>query len=279
MPKSRFKRLNNTLSGVRGQMKIVFFLVFIASFLIQCDSPSWNKADKNGAKSISATGDEKAIALAKRIEDASGGKENWDKVHYISFDYFGSRYWFWDKFKNRYRVESERRKFRIAGSIDGIETHLWLKGVEVTDADSMLKYKDYAYKAWINDMYWLILPFKLLDPGVYLDYVGECQFDSTHHATCFDMTFQNVGVTPENKYRIYVDTLMNNIIFWDHFQNKNDSLPSLSNPWTDYKQYGNIRLAGGRGDTRGLESIELYDHLPDQVFTDISKSYKELLKK
>jgi len=247
--------------------------------MIRCEAPSDNKIEKSDAQSVMATGDEKAMALAKDIEDASGGRENWDKVHYLSFDYFGSRYWFWDKFKNRYRVESEKRKYRIAGSLDGKGTHLWLRGNVVTNADSLSKYKDLAYKAWINDTYWLILPFKLLDPGVQLHYAGDCQVDSTHRATCIDLTFQNVGVTPENKYRIYIDTMANQIIYWDHFQNKNDSLPGLSNPWTDYKQYGSIKLASGRGDERGLEQIEISDHLPDQLFTDVSKSSKELIKK
>ena len=260
-------------------MKNLFFLILIGSFLIRCEAPSGNKPEKNDSQSMMATGDEKAMALAKRIEDASGGIENWEKVHYIRFDFFGSRYWFWDKFKGRYRVESEKRKFRIAGNIDGKETHLWLRGNVVTDAYSLSKYKDYAYKAWINDTYWLILPFKLLDPGVQLHFVGECQFDSTQHATCMDLTFQNVGVTRDNKYRIYIDTITNEIIYWDHFQNKNDSLPTLSNPWTDYKQYGKIKLASGRGDERGIDQIELYDHLPDQLFTDVFKSFKEIMKK
>ena len=261
------------------KMKYQFILLFIGCLLCRCESPSVNNLDKNVVRAGMATGDEKAITLAKRIEEASGGKENWEKVHFISFDYFGSRYWYWDKFKNRYRVESEKRKYRIAGSLDGKETHLWLRGNIVTDPDTLSKYKDLGYKAWINDTYWLILPFKLLDPGVQLQYVGDCVFDSTHHAICMDMTFQNVGVTPENKYRVYVDTVSNDIIYWDHYQNKNDSLPTLSNPWTDYRPYGKIRLAGGRGDERGLESIVLYDHLSDQIFTDVSKPYSEILKK
>ena len=256
-----------------------FLLVLLSGlFLIACDKTSGNDPGKHDSTTATATGDEKAMTLARRVEDASGGKENWEKVHYISFDYFGSRYWYWDKYKNRYRVESEKRNYRIAGTLDGKKTNLWLRGDLVTDPDSVSKYKDHAYRVWINDMYWLILPFKLLDQGVQLKYVGDCVFDSIRHATCIDMTFQNVGVTPDNKYRIYIDTTNNDVIYWDHYHHRNDSLPSLSNPWTDYKQYGDIRLASDRGDDRGLEEITLYDDLPDHFFSDVSKSHKELRK-
>lgn len=260
-------------------MKNIFIFILLTSLLMKCENSSMKKMDENEDASAMATGDEQAITLAKRVVNASGGIENWNKVHYISFDYFGSRYWFWDKQKNRYRVESEKRKYRIAGSLDGKETHLWLRGNIMTDADSLSKYKEVGYKAWINDTYWLIMPLKLLDKGVVLHYVGDCIFDSTKQATCLDLTFQNVGVTPENKYRIYIDTTSNEVVYWDFYNNKNDSLPTLSNPWTDYKLYGKINLSSGRGDDRGLEQIEIDPYLPDQIFKDVSHSFKEILKK
>jgi hypothetical protein len=72
--------------------------------------------------------------------------------------------------------------------------------------------------------------------------------------------------------------LRNEVVYWDFYDNKNDSLPSLSNPWTDYKFYGKINLASGRGDERGLEQIEIDPDLPDQIFKDVSHSFKEILK-
>ena len=32
---------------------------------------------------------------------------------------------------------------------------------------------DDAHGAWINDSYWLVMPYKLLDPGVRLRHLGE----------------------------------------------------------------------------------------------------------
>lgn len=253
-------------------------LLLCSAWWIGCFDPANNNSDEYLNASTEATGDAKAIALANRIIAANGGKENWDKVPYISFDYFGRRYWFWDKVNNRYRLESEKRNLRAAGKLDGSETNLWLRGEIITDADSISKYKDFAYKAWINDTYWLIFPFKLMDPGVKLKYVGDCMADSVTSATCMEMTFEKVGVTPENKYIVYVDTVKNEIIHWDYFEKYTDTLPAVSNPWNDYRQYGDVRISGGRGDDT-LKQIAVHSILPDEIFRDVSKPFRDILNK
>ncbi len=255
----------------------IFNIILLATLHVGCFDPDNDNKGKSLDTSSMATGDKKAIALAQQVIDASGGIANWNKVPYLSFNYFDRRYWFWDKLNNRYRVESESRNLRAAGMLDGSAIHLWLNGQIVTDADSIAKYKDFALKAWINDTYWLIFPFKLLDPGVKLRYIGDCMADSVMKATCIELTFNKVGVTPDNKYIAYIDTTRDEVIKWDHFENKNDTIPSLNNPWTDYKQYGAIKLSSGRGNG-SLSEIAVHEKLPKAIFNDVSKSYKEILK-
>jgi hypothetical protein len=174
-------------------------------------------------------------------------------------------------------VESEQRGFRIAGTLDGSSTNLWVNGMVVTHPDSLARYATYAYEAWINDTYWLLMPFKLKDAGVRLDYVGPCRADSLTPAVCLDMTFNEVGVTPENRYTIYVDTTTYRVVRWDYFANATDSLPALSTPWTEYMQFGKIYLSGGRGD-RQLRDISLPATLPDILFEDVSHPASVLLE-
>lgn len=258
-------------------IRLFIFILFITT-LISCFDPANDNSDEFLSETAIATGDAKAIALAKRVLDDNGGKASWDKIHYISFDYFGRRYWFWDKFNNLYRIESPSRSLRAAGNIDGSEIHLWLRGELVTDTDTLAKYKDFANKVWINDTYWLIFPFKLLDPGVKLKYLGDCMADSVTNTTCIELTFEKVGVTPQNKYIAYIDTLNLEVIKWDFYESATDSLPAIENPWTDYRQYGNIKLSGGRGDD-SLRQIAVHDKLPEELFTNVSKPYHEILKK
>ncbi|MEO5906219.1 MAG: hypothetical protein ABIQ11_05805 [Saprospiraceae bacterium] len=251
---------------------ILTFLLFTLFFVGCTDSTKDSLTDPTLKK---ATGDKKAIELAKKVIEASGGKKNWDNIPYISFDYFGRRYWFWDKFNNRYRVESEHRNLIAAGTLDGKETYMNFNDEEVTHPDSLSKFNELAYRMWINDTYWLIFPFKLLDPGVKLKYLGNCSTDSIN-ATCIELTFEKVGITPGNRYVAYIDKESYDVVKWDYYENADDPKPTMSNKWDEYSQYGPVRLSRGRGKVR-LGEVIIYETLPEEIFTDVSRSYKDII--
>lgn len=257
-------------------MKYSFYWLVFLIILGGCSEKVKNNPDVTDRPVVKVTGDQYAIDIAQQVINESGGLNGWNEIPFLSFDYFGKRYWYWDKVNNHYRVESEIRKFRIAGKLDGSETHLWLRGEPNNEPDTITKYKDFAYKAWINDTYWLIFPFKLLDPGVHLRYLGKCTADSATQATCIELTFDKVGITPENKYIAYIDTLNNEIIHWDYFEDKADSLPALSNSWHDYHLYGEVKISGGRGDDT-IREIKIHSILPKELFEDVSRSHREYL--
>jgi hypothetical protein len=254
-----------------GCWQIVLLIV------IGCSSSSTKTDQGPSPNQVAATGDSLALALAQRVEDAVGGKENWDQVKYLSFNFFGSRFWYWDKHKNRYRVESRKRNYRIAGSLDGLETQLWIHGVQEKNTDSLAKYHTLAYQAWVNDTYWLIAPFKLNDAGVILHWMGTCVTPDTMPANCIQLTFEDVGVTPDNKYHIYVDTLTNRIIYWEYFDNRIDTIPDVSNSWTAYERYGSVYLSGGRG-RRSIDSIQVFEKIPERLFSDVSLPAQEIIQ-
>lgn len=223
-----------------------------------------------------ATGDLSALALADSVMTAMGGRDAWDSVPYVSFVFFGNRLWFWDKARDRFRVESEKRGYRIAGRLDRTQTNLWLQDRVENHPDSLSKYARVAWEAWINDTYWLAMPFKLRDPGVRLTDLGVCQADSSTSARCMGMTFQSVGVTPDNRYKVYIDPVSYQVIRWDYFRHAGDTLPVMSTPWTDYRPYGRIMLSSGRGD-RMLSDIALPTVLPDAIFEDVSHPASDIL--
>jgi len=256
-------------------MKRAAFVYLLLIGTLACNGI--DKSSDSAATQIEgAKGDSLALELATKVENAVGGQENWNKVHYLKFQFFSSRIWYWDKFKNRYRVESLKKGYRIAGTLDGKETKLWANGREETSPDSIAQYKQLAYEVWINDTYWLILPFKIKDPGVHLKYLGPRPIDSLHSATCLEMTFDQVGVTPDNLYHLYVDTTTNHIVYWEYYEHRTDTVPGLSNVWDHYQQYGPVTLSSGRGE-RGLKDIAVLDVLPDKLFEDITKPASEIL--
>jgi hypothetical protein len=89
---------------------------------------------------------------------------------------------------------------------------------------------------WINDSYWLVMPWKLQDPGVNLTYVKTEQLSNGTTADILQLTFNAVGVTPENKYWLYVDKEDHLIKQWAYYQNFKDSEPKFLKPWNNYQK-------------------------------------------
>jgi hypothetical protein len=55
--------------------------------------------------------------------------------------------------------------------------------------------------------------------------------------------YNAVGVTPENKYWLYVDKEDHLIKQWAYYQNFKDSEPKFLKPWNNYQKTGDILLS------------------------------------
>ena len=145
---------------------------------------------------------------------------------------------------------------------------IWLNGMETTQPDSLAKYLERGRRVWINDSYWLVMPFKLKDPGVNLKYIGSSKTAADLPADLLELTFNNVGVTPENKYQVWVDEKTRLITQWAFFKKFSDEKAEFTNPWADYQPYGRIKLSGSRGREEGtMTPIAVFDSPPAGVFT------------
>lgn len=207
-----------------------------------------------------------AKALANETVMMMGGMDNYNAVRYIGWNFFGKRQLLWDKYENRIRVDLLKSNISIIASLQNNECILYKNNVRENDADTLLAYLEKARLYWMNDSYWLLMPFKLFDTGVHLTYFGTGSTENGASAEILELTFDNVGATPENKYHIYIDKESRLISQWDYFQNVDDGSPTIVNPWTDYTWYGKIRLASGRGNRGVISDIHIWDNLPDSVF-------------
>ena len=79
------------------------------------------------------------------------------------------------------------------------------------------------------------------------------------------LTFAGVGVTPQNKYAVYVDVHERLVRQWAFYRDAADEEPAFVGPWENWKQYGNIWLADGHGKTSHTD-IAVFDELPAAVF-------------
>ena len=171
------------------------------------------------------TREPKAVEIAESVMQAMGGKEAREKARYLQFSflvvaegaYRTRRTHLWDTWEGRYRYESMP---------DGGPAQLVLFNVNTKQGDVYMdrqkvsgeeaeKALTGAYGAHINDVYWLMMPWKWLDPGVNLKYVGEEQYGGK---TCdvVELSFEQVGLTPGDVYRAYVARDSKLMIRWTY---------------------------------------------------------------
>jgi len=216
------------------------------------------------------TSDAKAIEIADKVMAAMGGKKAWDETRHITWNFFGARTLTWDKWTGNVRIDFARDKSVILMNINTETGKVFKWGAEQTAADSVKKYMKAGKGAWINDSYWLTMPFKLRDNGVTLKYLGEDKTETGKEAYLLQMTFKEVGNTPNNMYKVWVEKESNLLTQWSYYAKSTDDKPSFTRPWTEYKPYGKIILSGERGD-RDLTDIKVFEALPESIYTDFKK--------
>ena len=213
--------------------------------------------------------DSTAEKIANDVIHAMGGIEQFEETGYIGWQFFESRQIIWDKLHDRVRVDYLKKKITIIAGLSGNDVKLFMNGSEIHQPDSLIKYLNKGKLIWMNDSYWLVMPFKLLEPGVNLKYLGIFKTLDSLNAEVIELTFNKVGATPENKYWIYVDPVTHFILQWDYYDSYNDPQAEFKNIWGNYEKYGNIFLSDDRGTEGKLSDIHVWDELPESIFSDM----------
>ncbi len=211
--------------------------------------------------------DHHAIILADKVMQALGGRKAWDATRYLKWNFFGRRILTWDKHTGDVRIESLPDSTTYLLNVNTMEGKVRRRGVVETNPDTLNMLLDRGKSIWINDSYWLVMPFKLKDSGVTLKHVGQDTTADGRLADVLQLTFDQVGDTPENKYLVYVDDETKLVTQWAFFRDAGMESPNFVTPWANYKKYGNILLSGDRGE-RQLSDIEVPESLPADIFTE-----------
>lgn len=256
-------------------MKNIFsFLLIVALGLsFGCDTNSeYGSASTNPpAEGFNLEGsDPEAIAIADEVMQALGGRQAWDDTRYLHWTFFGRRTLLWDKKTGQVRIDVPEDSTVYLVNIFDKTGKVQLNGVDISQTDSLDQYLDRGEAIWINDSYWLVMPYKLKDSGVTLKYLRQDTMMNGAMADVLQLTFEEVGKTPNNKYQVYVDLKDRLVKQWDFFQNYTDSEPRFSTPWADYQRHGDILLSGNRG-TNQLSDIKVLTEVPRAAFTDFER--------
>ena len=234
--------------------------------------------------SAAETRDPKAVEIAKTMMKAMGGEDAWAKAHFVRYDFrvnvdgktVVDRAHLWDKMTGRYRIDSTLRDGKPTVTIFNINDQkgtVYAGGKPLQGAEAEKGLKE-AYGAFINDMYWLSMPWKWMDAGVNLKYAGQKSL-GTKSYDVVELTFGKVGLTPGDHYYAYVSPQTHLMEHWEY------TLQSGSKDawdWT-YTTSDGVTLAADHNSSDhkkriNMGSVRVTGKMDDNLFTDATKSLK-----
>jgi len=223
---------------------------------------------------VGGTSDPKAVAVADATLAAMGGHAAWDATHFLRFNFVGRRTHYWDKWTGRHRLEGKTKENEAFVVLDNVNTRQGAAylGGKLVEGDKGAKLVENSYAAWVNDTYWLLMPYKLKDTGVNLSYVGTQQLDGKEYDE-IGLTFGAVGLTPGDHYWAWFNRGTHLMDRWAYLlqDQPRDAAPTVW-LWQGWQRYGGIMLAPHRVQPDGQKKLELSDllvtaQMPDAVFT------------
>ncbi len=221
------------------------------------------------AEGFDAAGsDAAAVAVADRVMREMGGYENWKNARYFAWSFFGGQYQVWDKYSGDFHWEKDTLVANY--NLNTRLGQVYSRGQDISATPAGRKVLDKLPAIWINNAYWLLMPFKLKDSGVTLTHKGEGKTMDGAPADVLQMTFKNVGVTPQNRYEVLVNRATGLVDEWAYFAKADDAQPAFRRRWNEYARHGALLLAAGRSDATKparLDNIAQLQTLPAGTMT------------
>ena len=196
------------------------------------------------AEHASAAKDPKAVEVAERSMTAMGGQERFAAARLLRFDFApvrdgkvtGSYHHWWDRHRGAYRLEGVNKEgvpYRVLFDVNTKQGRAWLGARELA-GEELAKQLEGAYGRFINDTYWLLMPWKWLDPGVNLAYEGKKTVDGSEYDVVTLSFETGTGLTSNDRYWAYVSTKTNLMERWEYVLENEEGAPGTGNPtpWT-----------------------------------------------
>jgi hypothetical protein len=223
----------------------------------------------------------KGAKIADEVMKAGGGADKLAAVKYMRFTFavekdgkiVASRTHYWDRVQNRHRVEwtdKDGKSITCLGYLDTHEGACSVADKAIFDEEAA-PYVQRAYAMWINDTYWLLMPYKMKDPGVHLKYDGQEKVGPKNYDKVM-LTFENVGLTPKDRYWAYVDPKTHRMDRWAYVLQDDKGEPGTGDAtvwdWKGWATHGGVKLSTEKVSADGKTKI-LFKDLA--VFNEMSE--------
>ena len=135
---------------------------------------------------------------------------------------------------------------RGSATIDGASAH-----------DTLLpRLLETGYGRFINDTYWLLMPHKLLDSGVFHRREDDTVIDGRRY-NVLALSFGDVGLTPGDHYWLYINPTTKLVERWRYKLQGGNEAEYI---WEGYTTFGPIKIPLRRRNVDGKSEI-WFDHV------------------
>lgn len=154
----------------------------------------------------------------------------------------GDRHHVWHPRSGRHELRFERdgERHEVDWNLNSRSGVAARGGVPLVGAELAAELES-AHAAWVNDTYWLLMPYKVVDPGVWLDYDGEVTIEGRTYDK-IRLTFEGVGLTPGDTYWLFVARENGLPERWS-FVLEGREPPPVEWQWTDWSMHGPLLVA------------------------------------
>lgn len=249
-----------------------------------------------------AQSDPQAVATADLVMAALGGPQAWEQTRFLHFAFAverssgrtAYRTHLWDRWDGRLRYQATGKDgapFVVLIDVNSRRGEAYRLPRETPaqappgeggpvpapakiDPETSRLLLEEAYEAWINDTYWVLMPYKMKDPGVRLKYAGEASRDGDEY-DLIELAFAGVGLTPGDRYWAHVNRKTHLMDRWSYILQDDPpgSEPTLWD-WKGWTRRGRILLCPEKVTMRKGATVkivhpilEVYDTLPDAYFS------------
>jgi hypothetical protein len=203
--------------------------------------------------------------IVEKIWTNMGGMQNYEAARQLSFTFISKtgeqikakRKHLWDRNSGDYVLTvfdlDSSNTYTVYFNVNTCLGETFKNGIAVSTDDNK-KFLESAYQAFINDTYWLLVPAKLRDPGVHIQF--ERKMSEVAGRSVIHLSFDNVGLTPGDQYWLFVND-SGQIERWT-FILQSDRKGDFT--WEEVKDCGaGLRFATRKKSTYGSIVIELQD--------------------
>ena len=219
-----------------------------------------------------------ADSVVQRVFDVSAGPA-WDTARYFSFTFvldrdgkevasFPQRF---DRVTGNYRVsgiDPQGKKFEAIMNVNTKKGRAWLDGAELT-GEKAAPILTLGYRRYQNDIFWLLMQFKMNEPGVKRAYDGT-RDDACGHTwdlvqPSFDAKF---GFSPDDVYSVWVNRDTGLVDSWDM---KLAGVAPVAVAFRNYRRAGGLLIAtrreiASKKQTVRLEELQVLPEPPKGAF-------------